>query len=154
MIIPSQIHNSFFLCNRCTLACLMRCWLLKNFLRNTGTGVRQSSSFFYFHCVNQYSSYLFLLHGLSRTYFVTTVRRKGDVDSIGCTTNAAPAVRTIPELSRLTQQIARHQTSGRGHSFVLVFVLFLFCKYCLARWKKVKSCRKPPYFLSVVISVL
>ena len=94
--------------------------------------------FFYFHCVNQYSSYLFLLHGLSRTYFVTTVRRKGDVDSIGCTTNAGPAVRTIPELSRLTQQIARHQTSGRGHSFVLVFVLFLFCKYDLARWKKRK----------------
>ena len=93
---------------------------------------------FDFHWVNQYSTYLFLLHGLSRTYFVTTVRRKGDADSIGCTTNAGPAVRTIPELSRLTQQIARHQTSGRGHSFVLVFVLFLFCKYDLARWKKRK----------------
>jgi hypothetical protein len=41
-----------------------------------------------------------------------TVRGRGDLDFIGYTTNATHVVRTIPELSRLMQQIVRHQTSG------------------------------------------
>jgi hypothetical protein len=57
----------------------MLCWLLKSFLRNTVID--------------------------ARIYFVMTVRGKGDLDFIGCTTNAAHVVRTIPELSRLIQQI-------------------------------------------------
>lgn len=53
-----------------------------------------------------------------------TVRGKGNVDSIGCTTSAARVVRTIPESSRLTQQIALPQARGRVNLIVLAFVLF------------------------------
>lgn len=67
-----------------------------------------------------------------------TARGKADVDFIGYTTNAAPVGRIIRELSRLTQQIALHQTSWREHSCLLVlyFFLFLLCKYRLARREK------------------
>ena len=81
---------------RCTLACLMRCWLLKSFPRNTAIGVR--------------------------TFFVMTVKEKGDLSFIGCTTNAAPVVLTIPELSKLIRQIVLPQTSEGNILSFLVFV--------------------------------
>jgi zinc finger-like protein len=77
--------------------------------------VQFSSPLFFIVSTIRVFIYLFLLHVLSRISFVTTVRRKGNVDSIGCTTNAAHVARTIPALSRLTQQIAQHQASGRGY---------------------------------------
>jgi zinc finger-like protein len=62
--------------------------------------------------------YLYLLHS-SRIFFVMTVKEKGDLNFIGCTTNAAPVVLTIPESLRLIRQIVLHQTSeGKILSFV------------------------------------
>jgi hypothetical protein len=92
----------------------MPCWLLKSFLRNTEIVARYSSSvldFLISIVLSPKTIYLFLLHHSSRAYFVTTVRGKGDLGFIGCTTNAAPAVPTIRELSKLIQQIVRHQAS-------------------------------------------
>lgn len=55
-----------------------------------------------------------------------TVRGKGNVDSIGCTTSAARVVRTIPESSRLTQQIALPQARGREGEFDRISICSLF----------------------------
>ena len=112
---------------RCTFACLMHCWLLKSFQRNTTIGVRYSSSsvlvFRYFYPMHISSIYI-LLHYSSRIFFVMTVKEKGDLNFIGCTTNAAPVVLTIPESLRLTRQIVLHQTSEGNFCF---FSLYL-CK--------------------------
>lgn len=46
-----------------------------------------------------------------RIFFAMTVKEKGDLNFIGCTTNVAPVVLIIPELSRLIRQIVLRQTS-------------------------------------------
>jgi hypothetical protein len=98
--------------------------------------------------------YQFLLHRSSRIYCAMTVRGKADVDFTGYTTNAAPVGRTIPELSRLTLQIAPHQISWREHLCLFVAFFFLLCKYLLAGRKKEMSCRIVNIISFVAISVL
>jgi hypothetical protein len=70
-----------------------------------------------------------------------TVRGKVDVDFIGYTTNAAPVGRTTPELSRLPQQIALHQTSWREHLCLISHCILCFSLYISSREKeKEKLC--------------
>ena len=124
MILTEPISFSHLSMCRCTLACLMRCWLLKSFQRNTVIGARYLSSsilgFHYFCPLHRCSIYI-LLHYSSRIFFVTTVKEKGDLSFIGCTTNASPVVLTIPELSKLIRQIVLPQTKEGNILSFLVF---------------------------------
>lgn len=109
----------------------MACWLQKSFLRNTGIGVRYIILLFPISLFPLVEGFTIALPDWSRIYFVTTVREKGDLDSIGCITNAASAVRIIPESSRLTQQIVRHQINWRDFLLLLSWILSEIhcCKY-------------------------
>ncbi|KAJ8769252.1 hypothetical protein K2173_001842 [Erythroxylum novogranatense] len=97
-ITPAQfVANRWEIC-RFTLACLMLCWLLKSFQKNTGTVVR--------------------------IYYAMTVTRRERHPSTGFITNVTFVGPTIQGLLSLTQRIQLAQLRTRN---INLYILPCFC---------------------------
>lgn len=73
----------------------------------------------------------------SRIYFVTIVKEKEGLGSIGCITNAASAVHITLELSRLIELIVQHQINQAR--FSLSYSKFLLNIYIVVNIHQLKE---------------